>query len=227
MCAWTESFLSSRTATLRGSGHISESFEITSGTLQGSPLSPILSTMYTANLLEITSTWTLRDLTMYVDDGAIYATLATIKGTADSAAEGYSQVLWWLYRNGLTANPEKCEFMTFTHSHANPNLVRQPVSELKYTDLALGVQNVKVAKEPIRYLGVYIDPKLNWRHHTQTMANRGRSTICSINILENSVQGIDMLQWRKVYNALVIPVMTYGVPIWYTGTGQKWHTKLL
>ena len=92
MCAWTESFLSSRTATLRGGGHVSESFEITSGTPQGSPLSPILSVMYTANLLEMTSMWALRDLTMYVDDGAIYAMSATIRGTTDSATEGYSQV---------------------------------------------------------------------------------------------------------------------------------------
>ena len=36
-----------------------------------------------------------------------------------------------------------------------------------------------------------------------------------------------MLNWHKVYNALVIPVMTYGVPIWYIGRGQKWHEKHL
>jgi hypothetical protein len=60
---------------------------------------------------------------MYVDNGAIYATSATIKGASDSVTEGYSQVLQWLHRNGLTADPEKCKFMTFTHSHANPCLV--------------------------------------------------------------------------------------------------------
>jgi hypothetical protein len=183
--------------------------------------------MYTANLLELTSTWAIRDLTMYVDDRAIYAMSATIKGASDLAAEGYSQVLQWLYRNGLTADPEKCEFMTFTHSRANPNLVGRPVPELSYTDPTLGVQTMKVAKEPIHYLGVYIDPKLNWCHHTQIMANRGRSTIRGINILGNSVQGIDLLKWQKVYNALVILVMTYGVLVWYTGTGQKSHIKLL
>ena len=151
--------------------------------------------MYTANLLEITSTWTLRDLTMYVDDGAIYTMSATIKGASDSAAEGYSQVLQWLYRNGLTTDPEKCEFMTFIHSCANLNLVGHLVPELSYTDLALRIQTVKATKEPIRYLGVYINSKLNWHHHTQIMANQGRSTIRSINILGNSVRGIDMLQW--------------------------------
>ena len=78
---------------LKGGGHTSDSFEITSGTPQGSPLSPILSVMYTTNLLEMTSMWALRDLTIYVDDGAIYAMSSTIRGPTDSVMEGYTQVL--------------------------------------------------------------------------------------------------------------------------------------
>ena len=162
MCAWVQSFLSARTATLRGGGHVSHSFEITSGTPQGSPLSPILSAMYTANLLEETSKWSLRDLMMYVDDGAIYAMSATIKGATESAAEGYTQVLNWLHRNGLSADPEKCELMTFTHSRADPKKTGQPVHGINYVDPIHGLQHVNVSKEPIRYLGLYIDPKLNW-----------------------------------------------------------------
>jgi len=29
------------------------------------------------------------------------------------------------------------------------------------------------------------------------------------------------MNWRKVYNAIVIPTLTYGVPVWYTGWRQK------
>jgi hypothetical protein len=129
--------------------------------------------MYTANLLEMTSKWSLRDLTMYVDDGAVYATSATIKGAMDSVTEGYTQVLGWLYWNGLTADPDKCELMTFTHSRTDPRKTGQPVLRLDYTDPIHGPQHVNVSKEPIRYLGLYIDQKLNWRYHAQLMANRG------------------------------------------------------
>jgi hypothetical protein len=187
MCTWVESFLSVRKATLRGGGHESQPFEITSGTPQGSPLSPILSAMYTANLLEMTKTWSLQDLTMYVDDGAIYATSATIKGATDSVKEGYTQVLNWLYRNGLTADPEKCELMTFTPSKADPQKIGHPIDNLEYEDPIHGPQCIAPSDKLIRYLGIYIDPKLNWDHHTTVMANRGKSTIHGINILGNSV----------------------------------------
>jgi hypothetical protein len=29
------------------------------------------------------------------------------------------------------------------------------------------------------------------------------------------------MNWRKVFNAIVIPTLTYGVPVWYTGKRQK------
>jgi len=53
------------------------------------------------------------------------------------------------------------------------------------------------------------------------MANWARSTICGISILSNSVWGLNFLNWHKVYNALMIPVLMYGASVWYTGVRQK------
>ena len=46
------------------------------------------------------------------------------------------------------------------------------------------------------------------------MANRARSTIRSLHILGNSIRGIDYAAWRKVFHAIVLPVLTYGAPLW-------------
>jgi hypothetical protein len=53
------------------------------------------------------------------------------------------------------------------------------------------------------------------------MANRARSTIRGVSLLGNSVCGLDFLNWQKVYNALIIPTLTYGAQVWYTGKGQN------
>ena len=53
------------------------------------------------------------------------------------------------------------------------------------------------------------------------MANHAQSTVQGISILRNTVNGLDLLNWHKVYNALVIPILTYGAQVWYTGRNQK------
>ena len=99
VCEWTQSFLTGRTAGLQIGDRTSEIFEIGNGTLQGLPLSPILSALYTLPLLDITERWTHKDLTLYVDDGAIYATSATMMAAAAKAHEGLMQSITWLAHN--------------------------------------------------------------------------------------------------------------------------------
>ena len=60
-------------------------FHIQHGTPQGLPLFPILSALYTTLLLEITDKWVHRDLSLYVDDGAIYASSATTTAANEAA----------------------------------------------------------------------------------------------------------------------------------------------
>jgi hypothetical protein len=72
---------------------MSESFNITHRILQGSPLSPILSALYAANLLNTAKQWEHSDLTMYVDDRAIYATSCTMNAAAMKAYDCFHNVL--------------------------------------------------------------------------------------------------------------------------------------
>jgi hypothetical protein len=82
ICQWVLQFMSNHKAVLKIGDYMSERFNITHGTPQGSPLSPILSAIYTANLLNMTKKWSYSDLTMYIDDGVIYATSQTVNAAA-------------------------------------------------------------------------------------------------------------------------------------------------
>jgi hypothetical protein len=74
-----------------------ESFNIIYGTLQGSLLSFILCTLYTTNLLNTMKQWKHSNLTMYVDDRAIYATLHMMNMAAIKAHNRFHDILEWLY----------------------------------------------------------------------------------------------------------------------------------
>ena len=107
------SFLMEQTVSLCIGTHTSDVFDITYGTPQGSPLSPILSALYTSPLLALTESWIHHDLIIYVDDGVIYAMSTTANAAASSMVHGLEQALAWLYRNGLTVDPDNTELITF------------------------------------------------------------------------------------------------------------------
>jgi hypothetical protein len=46
------------------------------------------------------------------------------------------------------------------------------------------------------------------------MANHARSMVCAISILGNSVRGINAVSWRKSFHTLILPVLTYGLPLY-------------
>jgi hypothetical protein len=82
--------------------------------------------------------------------------------------------------------------MTFTHNRANLKFIGPPIHGARYTLLTGDSYHVSTVKT-LQYLGVYLDHRLDWTHHVTIMANRARSTIQGVNLLGNSVQGLDFL----------------------------------
>ena len=66
------------------------------GTPQGSPVSPVLSTIYMSSLLHKMRDWANASLGMYIDDGAIFACGNTWADIEDTMRNGYSECLNWL-----------------------------------------------------------------------------------------------------------------------------------
>lgn len=210
---WCRSFLKDRTVRLKFNGKTSDPFDFVVGTPQGSPVSPVLSTIYTAALLLKMRSWTNASLGMYIDDGVIFACGDTWEKVETTMRDGYAACLDWLTRAGLNAEPDKTELIFFRKPREK---VDPPHSIL----LPLPVQNrhYKVtAANTLRYLGFFFDIKLNWTHHVTVMCNRARATLKALQLLGNSVRGLNKARWRLAYNAICLPVLTYGCQLWYRG----------
>ena len=221
MVKWVFSFLTDRSASLRLDSTTLAPFQVPDGTPQGSPLSPIISAIYTSFLLSLSLTWTHSSLSLYVDDGAILAISATPKSACENAISKLEQSLRWLDTNGLQADTEKTEIMIFS-----PNRYRGPKWDTAYTDPTGSRHNIRPSSR-LRYLGFYLTPTLDWRPHVSIMAMRARSTIRGLSILGNSIRGLDLLHWKQVYLMYVIPILTYGAEVWFTGHRQKHLVNML
>jgi Reverse transcriptase (RNA-dependent DNA polymerase)/Endonuclease-reverse transcriptase len=221
---WVRSFMMDRTARLSFNGFLSDTFAPSIGTPQGSPLSPILSAITTSPLLHRSLDFLDGDLTLYVDDGCLYVSGPTFISALHKVTRLFETVLTLLRRMGLEADPDKTEVMFF-HPRFSPHHGSQP----RTATIALGDGKTLAVNisSSIRYLGVFFTPKLDWKLHVSTMANRTRSTVKALGVLGSSVRGISLMSWCKLFHALLLPILTYGCMVWFTDINQKSLTQIL
>jgi hypothetical protein len=220
--SWTRAFLSERTVRLKFNKHTSDPFNSEVGTPQGSPISPVLSTLYTHALLRMTQHLKWTSLNLYIDDGAILACGKEWTDVESSLTAAYDSCASWLDRSGLKAEPDKTELIYFRRRHEKEDppshiLLRKHPHHMTYKVTAV---------HKLRYLGFFLDHKLRWEHHVNIMCNQARASIKALQLLGNSVRGLNFAQWRLAYNAICLPVLTYGCQLWYTGKQKKLANKL-
>jgi Reverse transcriptase (RNA-dependent DNA polymerase) len=155
-CSWVRSLMADRSVRLQVNDFTSETFRPDSGTPQGSPTSTIISALFTSPLLREAMGWEEADLSLYVNNGAIFASGPTFHSTVAKATQAGSAVFSWLRRFGLTADAEKTEVMFFTPPRTPLALYGARPTHITFTNGSDPIQ-VKVANS-LRYLGVFFMP---------------------------------------------------------------------
>jgi hypothetical protein len=194
MSAWVKSLMVDRTVTLHVNGFVSDGFQLLWGTPQGSLVSPVLSALFTAPLLHMTQEWVDADFSLYVDDGNVFASGPTFDSAALCAATAANKVLVWLQSFGLTIDADKTEAMFFHPSNPSPLRFGRPPRGLTLSNGGDGRIHITPCSS-LRYLGVFFTPKLSWTVHVKTLATRAHSTVRTLGVLGNSVQGFSLLRW--------------------------------
>lgn len=151
---------------------------------------------------------------MYIDDGTIFSNAPNHKTSTCNATLGLQEVTAWLGRNGLKCDTDKTKFIFFAPT-CPTHLISCLITSIQPHTSASSSYTVKCSSL-IHYLGIFIHEHFNWMHHVPIMANHAHSTIHALSILGNSVQGLDYANWHWIFHSLILPVLTYGFPLYST-----------
>jgi Reverse transcriptase (RNA-dependent DNA polymerase) len=110
---WCRSFLKDCTVRLKFNGQTSDPFDFAVGTPQGSPVSLVLSTIYMLPLLHHMRGLNKTSLSMYIDDGAIFACGRDWNEIEEAMQAGYTTCIEWLTRAGLNVESDKTKLIFF------------------------------------------------------------------------------------------------------------------
>ena len=175
-----QSFLQNRTTTFSYDNFKSDNVHIRNGIPQGSPLSPILSIIYSAELTKLKQLIKRQIISFaYIDDGALLTSSHSLDINVERLKSTFHILTQWLTANGLQVQPDKVELMHFTKG---PDKSSPP---LRFPNL-----RPITAPKTIRWLGFYLDRHLTFVEHSKILAARATATAHGMKILGNTVRGM-------------------------------------
>jgi hypothetical protein len=131
----------------------------------------------------------------------------------------------WCLRARLTIEPDKTELIFFSHAQPNLTLHGPHLLTVFLPDWEHSTYYTVMASDHVHYLGLHFNHKLSWDKHISVIVARTKGMLKALQLLGNSVWGLNHGSWCLVYNAICIPALTYGSPIWFKD--QKKQTKAL
>jgi hypothetical protein len=79
-----------------------------------------------------------------------------------------------------------------------------------------------------KYLGVWLDKHLDFDTHRRKLLDKANGSLEALRAMTGSVWGASLAAMRKVYQAVVVPQMLYGISVWYYPAARSlpaWEMK--
>lgn len=205
------SFLQNRSFAVRIEEHFSTIRPVRASVPQGSVLGPILFNLYVSdiasNLLLSPSSF----IGMFADDILIACSNKDLWVAQSELQIAANEVVKWCFQWCVTVSVQKTDAKIFTLSHA-----QDPPC------LTINNMNVPWKKDSVRWLGVWFDRRLSWKDHISTKVAEGYQRLWKLYPIFNKKSSLGMKSALLVYKSIILPVVTYGSPVWLPAARTHW-----
>ena len=215
---WFKNYLSGRQQFVHVNNIDSSKLNIDKGVPQGSILGPILFLIYINDLKNCTDLFTL----LFADDSNFLISGKNFADVKQKLNSELKKITDWFRSNQMSLNPEKTKFMVF---NKNENTIDWNSLNIKLNfnnENEFDPDKIKVLNyinsssniPAIKFLGVFIDPSLNFKYHLEHL----RKKISNSLFLINRAKHILNVDSRKMlFHSLINSHLLYCLPAWSCG----------
>ena len=194
---WFRSYLENRNQYVELQGESSSKERVSCGVPQGSILGPTLFLIY---INDITAALKNSSTVLYADDTVFHVSHKCPETLGKIMQDEFSELNEWLLDNKLSLALDKTELMIFS-----------PKSKIKDGE-DVKVANLKRVME-FKYLGVYIDSKLNFSKHLQNLVKKISQRISA---LRRQAKSLPLTHVKRLAEAVINPYLSYCSSAWFS-----------
>lgn len=199
-----QSYLSGRKFRVKHRTALSSVRDINSGVPQGSVLGPVLYQIYTADLPKSDQV----SMATFVDDTALLSTHVNPNTASRELQDYLNDLQVWLRDWRIKVNEGKSAHVSFTLK--------------KRICPAVSLNGVKIPRENhVRYLGLHLDKKLNWKHHIDCKVKHLRLQYNKLKWLFGRKSKLPLESKVLLYKTVIRPIWTYGIQLWGTTSNSN------
>jgi hypothetical protein len=205
---WLSAFLNARTFLVRVGVSFSQPNSIGAGVPQGSPLSPILFSFFSADLASDGELMAARLATFADDVTAIDSAIAPDRAKS-RIQQTLNEIAVWSLRWRLPLSPSKCMIIRFG----------KPVQNM---DFFIGDTKLPVVDEA-RYLGVMFTTSMTWEKHFKLVAEKASTAVNALRRVSYPGSPVSTESRRILYQTMIRPIMEYSCPAFMDASNAQFE----
>ena len=194
---WFTSYLTDRTQRVICNNILSTDQTVQIGVPQGSILGPILFLIYINDLTQFSGQ---SQCNLFADDALFYVHGKDLETINTKLQKSMDNVSLWYKCNKLTLNVKKSNIMLI-HRRKNIN-----------GNINVTINGAKLQQtDNVKYLGLYIDNKLQWHNHINNLCKTITKKLGMMNRTSKFVNKSTLIQ---MYKSFIMPSLDYADTIW-------------